>query len=102
MCRYEYDLPIFALDIVSRNGAITLAVVDACPVRPRQQLPPHYIQVCCQIGAPCMVASSLSSHQLLHICAYYRQDPHVPLLSCKSTITLVSLGRCVLILEQKG
>ena len=43
--RYQYDMPIFAMDLVVAGGAVSLAIVDVCPVR-GMRLPPHYMQVC--------------------------------------------------------
>jgi phycocyanobilin:ferredoxin oxidoreductase len=40
--RLDFDLPIFALDLVAAGGTVTLAVVDCCPVRPGLALPPAY------------------------------------------------------------
>lgn len=42
--RYDYDLPILAMDMVIAGGAITLAVVDACPLSSNLSLPRHYLQ----------------------------------------------------------
>ncbi|GLC43951.1 hypothetical protein PLESTB_000213300 [Pleodorina starrii] len=42
--RYNYDLPIFGLDIVMVNGRVTLAVVDCCPVRHGLKLPQQYME----------------------------------------------------------
>lgn len=42
--RYEYDLPIFAMDVVASKGVVTLAIVDACPSRGDKSLPPQYLQ----------------------------------------------------------
>eukprot|EP00798_Chlamydomonas_sp_ICE-L_P016547 gene16547-22776_t len=41
--RYDYDMPILAMDLVIAGGAVTLAIIDACPVR-SMKLPPHYMQ----------------------------------------------------------
>jgi phycocyanobilin:ferredoxin oxidoreductase len=41
--RYDYDLPIFALDVVIANGVATLAVADACPLSRDLSLPRHYL-----------------------------------------------------------
>jgi phycocyanobilin:ferredoxin oxidoreductase len=40
--RLDFDLPIFALDLVAAGGQVTLAIVDVCPVRPGLALPPAY------------------------------------------------------------
>ncbi|GIL51368.1 hypothetical protein Vafri_7374 [Volvox africanus] len=42
--RYNYDMPIFGLDLVLVNGRVTLAVVDCCPVRHGLKLPPQYME----------------------------------------------------------
>lgn len=42
--RYDYDLPILALDLVIVGGTVTLAVADACPLSPNLSLPRHYMQ----------------------------------------------------------
>jgi len=42
--RYAYDVPILAMDLVVINGNVTLAIIDACPVRKNMQLPAHYLQ----------------------------------------------------------
>jgi hypothetical protein len=42
--RYDYDLPILALDLVVVGGTVTLAVADACPLSPNLSLPRHYMQ----------------------------------------------------------
>lgn len=43
-CRYDFDIPILAMDLVAAGGAVTLAIIDACPVSPRLTLPQHYSQ----------------------------------------------------------
>jgi hypothetical protein len=43
-CRYDFDIPILALDVVAAGGSVTLAIVDVCPVTPRLNLPQHYTQ----------------------------------------------------------
>ncbi len=41
--RLEYDLPILSMDMVGRSGsAISLAVIDPCPVSLNRSLPPQY------------------------------------------------------------
>ncbi|MEW5300657.1 MAG: hypothetical protein WDW36_003571 [Sanguina aurantia] len=40
--RYEFDLPILAFDLVLVNGVVTLAIIDAVPVRADLALPGHY------------------------------------------------------------
>lgn len=41
--RTEYDLPILSMDMVGRSGgAISLAVIDPCPVSLNRSLPPQY------------------------------------------------------------
>jgi len=42
--RYAYDLPIWAMDVVVIKGVVTLAIVDACPVRDKLALPFLYLQ----------------------------------------------------------
>ncbi|KAF6265515.1 phycocyanobilin ferredoxin oxidoreductase-like protein [Scenedesmus sp. NREL 46B-D3] len=42
--RYDFDIPILALDLVAAGGAVTLAIIDACPVTSRLSLPQHYVQ----------------------------------------------------------
>ncbi|GFR52683.1 hypothetical protein Agub_g15309 [Astrephomene gubernaculifera] len=42
--RYTYDLPIFGLDLVLKDGHVSLAVVDCCPLRSDLKLPPHYME----------------------------------------------------------
>lgn len=32
------------MDLVAAGGAVTLAIIDACPVSPRLTLPQHYSQ----------------------------------------------------------
>lgn len=42
--RLEYDLPILSMDMVGKvGGAISLAVIDACPVAMNRSLPPQYV-----------------------------------------------------------
>jgi hypothetical protein len=43
-CRYDFDIPILAMDLVAAGGAVTLAIIDACPVSSRLSLPQHYVQ----------------------------------------------------------
>lgn len=43
-CRYDFDIPILALDLVAAGGSVTLAIIDVCPVTPRLNLPQHYTQ----------------------------------------------------------
>jgi hypothetical protein len=43
-CRYDFDIPILAMDLVAAGGAVTLAIIDACPVSSRLTLPQHYVQ----------------------------------------------------------
>lgn len=41
--RLEYDLPILSFDMVGKGGgAISLAVIDPCPVSLNRSLPPQY------------------------------------------------------------
>ena len=41
--RLEYDLPILSFDMVGKGGgAISLAVIDLCPVALNRSLPPQY------------------------------------------------------------
>ncbi len=41
--RLEYDLPILSMDMVGKSGgAISLAVIDPCPVSLNRSLPPQY------------------------------------------------------------
>lgn len=47
--RYNYDIPILAMDLVVANDTVSLAIIDACPVRPRQQLPNHYLETMMQL-----------------------------------------------------
>jgi hypothetical protein len=42
--RYDFDLPILALDVVVVGGQVTLAVADACPLASNLMLPAHYMQ----------------------------------------------------------
>ena len=49
--RYEFDAPILAFDVVVANGAVTLAVADACPLSPRLTLPRHYLQTMTELQA---------------------------------------------------
>lgn len=42
--RYDFDIPILAMDLVAAGGAVTLAIIDVCPVTPRLTLPQHYTQ----------------------------------------------------------
>jgi len=61
--RYDFDLPILALDLVVAGGRVTLAVADACPLAANLRLPNHYmktvvdLQVCARVSAcTCMCA----------------------------------------------
>ncbi|KAI8463970.1 MAG: ferredoxin-dependent bilin reductase-domain-containing protein [Monoraphidium minutum] len=47
--RYDYDLPILALDMVAAGGAVTLAVADVCPLAPNLRLPAHYMQTMAEL-----------------------------------------------------
>jgi phycocyanobilin:ferredoxin oxidoreductase len=40
--RLDFDLPIFALDLVAAGGSVSLAIVDCCPVRPGLAIPAAY------------------------------------------------------------
>ncbi|EFJ50210.1 hypothetical protein VOLCADRAFT_33105, partial [Volvox carteri f. nagariensis] len=42
--RYNYDLPIFGLDLVLVDGRVTLAIADCCPVRHGLKLPQQYME----------------------------------------------------------
>ena len=42
-CRYDFDIPILAMDLVIANGQVTLAIVDACPLSSNLMLPAHYM-----------------------------------------------------------
>lgn len=43
--RYNYDLPIFAMDVVTGvDGVVSLAVVDSCPVRRNMMLNAGYME----------------------------------------------------------
>lgn len=66
-CRYDYDLPILALDLVVAGGAVTLAVADACPLSPNLMLPRHYMQtvVELQVRVP-MCRAHLQRKRLRH------------------------------------
>lgn len=44
--RLEYDLPILSMDMVGKSGgAISLAVIDPCPVSLNRSLPPQYASI---------------------------------------------------------
>ncbi|KAF8066305.1 pcyA [Scenedesmus sp. PABB004] len=47
--RYDFDIPILALDLVAAGGAVTLAIADACPLSERLALPPHYAQTMAEL-----------------------------------------------------
>uniref|UniRef100_A0A383VNQ6 Phycocyanobilin:ferredoxin oxidoreductase n=1 Tax=Tetradesmus obliquus TaxID=3088 RepID=A0A383VNQ6_TETOB len=49
--RYDFDIPILAMDLVAAGGAVTLAIIDACPVTSRLQLPQHYSQTMADLQA---------------------------------------------------
>jgi hypothetical protein len=51
MCRYDFDIPILAMDLVAAGGAVTLAIIDACPVSSRLTLPQHYVQTMSELQA---------------------------------------------------
>lgn len=42
--RYDFDIPILALDLVAAGGSVSLAIVDTCPVTSRLTLPQHYVE----------------------------------------------------------
>lgn len=49
--RYDFDLPILALDLVVAANRVTLAVVDACPLSRDLSLPRHYMQTMIELQA---------------------------------------------------
>jgi hypothetical protein len=51
VCRYDFDIPILAMDLVAAGGAVTLAIIDACPVTSRLTLPQHYVQTMAELQA---------------------------------------------------
>jgi hypothetical protein len=61
--RYDYDLPILALDLVVAGGSVTLAVADACPLSSNLTLPQHYMKtmVELQVGRQYGRAGAISS-----------------------------------------
>lgn len=59
--RYDFDIPILALDLVAAGGAVTLAIIDACPVSPRLNLPQHYSRTMLELQHEFLPESLLSS-----------------------------------------
>ena len=43
--RVEYDLPILSMDMVGKDGNISLCIVDPCPVSRNRSLPQMYTQL---------------------------------------------------------
>ena len=41
----EYDLPILSFDMVGRNGLVSLACIDACPVAMDRSLSDVYVDL---------------------------------------------------------
>jgi phycocyanobilin:ferredoxin oxidoreductase len=42
--RLDFDVPIFAMDLVAAGGSVSLAIVDVCPVRAGLALPAPYAE----------------------------------------------------------
>ena len=38
----EYDLPILSLDVVAKDGVVSLGIIDPCPVSMTTLLPQEY------------------------------------------------------------
>jgi len=62
--RAEHDLPILSLDVVAKDGVVSLGIIDPCPVSMTTQLPQDYSQMvrcscCCHPPPPPHLCSLL-------------------------------------------
>lgn len=42
----NYDLPILCMDLVAKDGVVSLGIIDPCPVSIDRALSPAYVQIC--------------------------------------------------------
>ena len=47
--RAEYDLPIMSMDVVAKDGHISLGIIDPCPSRLDGSLPEDYNEMVGQV-----------------------------------------------------
>ena len=58
--RAEYDLPIMSMDVVAKDGNISLGIIDPCPSRMNGSLPDDYNEMLgwfFQLSPLCMTIS---------------------------------------------
>ncbi len=75
--RTEYDLPILSLDVVSKDGVVSLGIIDPCPVSLTDKLPAEYKHmVKCVSLLPYPLAHPPFSHLKRSLEALHSSRPH--------------------------
>lgn len=54
----DFDLPILSMDVVAKDGDVSLAIIDPCPASMDRQLPAAYNQICLYVPTPSLLCGS--------------------------------------------